>query len=104
MTTEAHTTVAGTKVHNASLDSVQSGPARLERGRSVRNTKVFNQSDRFVEGWHWLLPSRELQRSQVKAVRLLGRELVVYRSDAGQVYAADAYCPHMGAHLAEGRV
>lgn len=76
----------------------------LQRGRSVRRTQVFNQNDRFVEGWHWLLPADELKKGQVKPARLFGRELVVYRGQNGQLYAADAYCPHMGAHLAEGRV
>src|SRR5262249_6118774 len=33
-----------------------------------------------------------------------GRELVLYRSTSGRVTALDAYCPHMGAHLAEGKV
>ena len=37
-------------------------------------------------------------------MRLLGRDLVLYRGDDGRAVALDAYCPHMGAHLAEGRV
>ena len=67
-------------------------------------TRIFNQSDRFVEGWYWAIPSHQLQRGQVKPVTLLGRDLAVYRGNDGQVVAVDAYCPHMGAHLAEGRV
>ncbi len=71
---------------------------------SVRHTAIFNNSDCFVEGWYWALSSDELGLEEVKAVKLLGRELVVYRGADGQVVAMDAYCPHMGAHLAEGRV
>ncbi|NJN87730.1 MAG: aromatic ring-hydroxylating dioxygenase subunit alpha [Leptolyngbyaceae cyanobacterium SL_7_1] len=66
--------------------------------------RVFNQPDRFVEGWYWLLPSHQLKRGQVKAVQLLGRSLAVYRGQDGRAIAVDAYCPHMGAHLAEGKV
>jgi phenylpropionate dioxygenase-like ring-hydroxylating dioxygenase large terminal subunit len=70
----------------------------------VRNNRIFNQPDRFIEGWYWALASSELKRGEVKPVRLLGRELVVYRGQNGRAVALDAYCPHMGAHLAEGRV
>lgn len=84
--------------------------------------RLFNRSDRFMAGWHWALPSRQLKPGQVKAVQLLGRELALYRSDhrsdhpgdcsgsgsensvVNSVIAVDAYCPHMGAHLAEGKV
>jgi phenylpropionate dioxygenase-like ring-hydroxylating dioxygenase large terminal subunit len=50
------------------------------------------------------LRSTELAPGEVKPVRLLGRDLVVYRGQNGRAVALDAYCPHMGAHLAEGRV
>ncbi|MGK7880264.1 MAG: Rieske 2Fe-2S domain-containing protein [Crocosphaera sp.] len=67
-------------------------------------TQIFNHPDRFIEGWYWLLRSRDLPVGQVKAVSLLGRNLAVYRTIHGKVVAMDAYCPHMGAHLAEGTV
>jgi phenylpropionate dioxygenase-like ring-hydroxylating dioxygenase large terminal subunit len=65
---------------------------------------VFNQPDRFVAGWYWALRSHELKVGQVKPVVLLGRNLAIYRGENGQAIAVDAYCPHMGAHLAEGKV
>jgi phenylpropionate dioxygenase-like ring-hydroxylating dioxygenase large terminal subunit len=64
----------------------------------------FNNPDRFMQGWYWAIAAEQLKIGQVKAVNLLGRELAIYRSQQGQVIALDAYCPHMGAHLAEGRV
>lgn len=67
-------------------------------------TAIFNQPDRFIQGWYWVMPSRQLKRGQVKAITLLGRDLAVYRTAAGAVAIVDAYCPHMGAHLAEGCV
>ncbi len=72
--------------------------------QAVRNTQTFNRGDRLVEGWYWALRSSELARGQVKAVNLAGRELVVFRGQDGAVSCLDAYCPHMGAHLAEGSV
>ncbi|AIE74824.1 MULTISPECIES: aromatic ring-hydroxylating dioxygenase subunit alpha [unclassified Synechocystis] len=66
--------------------------------------KVFNHPQRFIKGWYWLLRSKELKRGQVKSVFLLGRDLAIYRTNEEKVVAMDAHCPHMGAHLAEGKV
>lgn len=65
---------------------------------------IFNDSSQFVEGWYWALPAKQLKISQVKPLKLLGRNLAIYRGNNGKVVAIDAYCPHMGAHLAEGKV
>lgn len=66
--------------------------------------KVFNNSETVVEGWYWALPSAELKIGKIKAVTLMGRELALYRGEDGKAHALDAYCSHMGAHLAEGWV
>jgi phenylpropionate dioxygenase-like ring-hydroxylating dioxygenase large terminal subunit len=71
---------------------------------NIRRNRIFNQKDRFVEGWYWALPSTELARGAVRPMRLLGRDLAIFRGEDGRAVALDAYCPHMGAHLAEGRV
>ncbi|BAY98983.1 Rieske [2Fe-2S] domain-containing protein [Tolypothrix tenuis PCC 7101] len=71
---------------------------------STSTTSIFNNPKLFVEGWYWALPSKKLKIGKVKAVKLLGRNLAIYRGASGQVIAVDAYCPHMGAHLAEGKV
>lgn len=71
---------------------------------SLVETKIFNQPTSVVESWYWAMKSSELKKGQVKAMNFLGRELAVYRGEDGIVRAVDAYCPHMGAHLAEGRV
>ena len=71
---------------------------------SRREHPVFNRTDRVVEGWYWALRSDELRRGQVRPLNLMGKELAIFRGKGGKVTAIDAYCPHMGAHLAEGRV
>lgn len=68
------------------------------------DTHVFNHPTAVVEGWYWLCRSREIRRGKARALRLLGRDLAVYRGEDGRVVALDAYCAHMGAHLAEGRI
>ena len=67
-------------------------------------TRIFNNPECFIEGWYWAIPSHELKVGEVKPVNLLGRELAIYRTSEGEAVAVDAYCPHMGANLAEGKV
>ncbi|BAY78521.1 Rieske [2Fe-2S] domain-containing protein [Nostoc linckia NIES-25] len=71
---------------------------------SSRKPKNFNNSERFIEGWYWVIPSINLRVGEVKPITILGRELVIYRGKDKRVVTFDAYCPHMGAHLAEGKV
>ena len=66
--------------------------------------KLFNNKDNMISGWYWMLPASKLKKGKVKAVKFYGRDLVVYRGKDGKARAMDAYCPHMGAHLAEGNV
>jgi len=65
---------------------------------------VFNKTDKVIEGWYWVLRSDKLKPKKATAVKLMGRDLVVYRTDQGKPVILDAYCPHMGAHLAQGKV
>jgi phenylpropionate dioxygenase-like ring-hydroxylating dioxygenase large terminal subunit len=71
---------------------------------SLTFTQTFNRPEKIIEGWYWALRSSELKRGKTAPLNFLGRELVVYRGEDGRAVALDAYCPHMGAHLAEGKV
>jgi aminopyrrolnitrin oxygenase len=76
----------------------------IDNLNSVRKPKIFNQSEIFVEGWYWVLPSQSLRVGEVKAVAIFGKDLVVYRGKDRRTVILDAYCPHMGTNLAEGKV
>jgi phenylpropionate dioxygenase-like ring-hydroxylating dioxygenase large terminal subunit len=64
----------------------------------------FNNFGAIIEGWYWLCRSKDIPHGKVRALRLLGKDLAVYRGENDRVVALNAYCAHMGAHLAEGRV
>lgn len=53
----------------------------------------------FPRGWFMVAESSEVT-SVPKAVRYFGQDLVLYRGQSGRAYMVDAYCPHMGTHLA----
>ncbi len=76
----------------------------IDNFNSVRQPKIFNQSTSFVEGWYWVLPSQLLRVGEVKAVTIFGKDLVVYRGKDKRAVILDAYCPHMGTSLAEGKI
>jgi len=56
----------------------------------------------FPNGWFVILESTDLSKTGVKEVTVLGLNLVAWRGGSGRVYIADAYCPHLGAHLGVG--
>jgi phenylpropionate dioxygenase-like ring-hydroxylating dioxygenase large terminal subunit len=71
---------------------------------SITDPAKFARRGCVVEGWYWVMRASRLKRGKVKPVTVMGRDLAMYRGRSGTVVALDAYCPHMGAHLAEGRV
>jgi nitrite reductase/ring-hydroxylating ferredoxin subunit len=53
-------------------------------------------------GWFAVAESAQLEPGTVLPVRYFDRELVVFRAESGEARVADAYCPHLGAHLGYG--
>ncbi len=71
---------------------------------STSDTRRFNRTDVFAVGWYWVVATDELPRGAVRAVEVQGRALVAWRGHDGVPHVMDARCPHMGAHLGEGKV
>jgi 3-ketosteroid 9alpha-monooxygenase subunit A len=55
----------------------------------------------FPRGWFAVANAAEAGR-KARALRYFGQDLVLYRGESGRVVLLDAYCPHMGTHLASG--
>jgi phenylpropionate dioxygenase-like ring-hydroxylating dioxygenase large terminal subunit len=52
--------------------------------------------------WYALAFSDELPPGQVITRRLVGEDVVLYRTQSGQASAINPFCPHLGAHLGFG--
>ena len=52
--------------------------------------------------WYLMAYSEELAPGAVLPLHFLDRDLVAFRSDAGEAAVLDAHCPHLGAHLGVG--
>jgi 3-ketosteroid 9alpha-monooxygenase subunit A len=53
-------------------------------------------------GWYQVDWTEALRPGDVKPLSIFDTEVVVYRTDDGRACVADAFCPHMGAHLGHG--
>lgn len=72
----------------------------MEKPQSTK----FNHPHLIQEGWYWTVNSKKVKRKKVISFKLMGRDLAIYRGKDKKIRAVDAFCPHMGAHLAEGSV
>ena len=55
----------------------------------------------FPRGWLMVAASDKLGPRPIEA-QFCGHDVVLYRGESGRAVMLDAYCPHMGAHLAVG--
>jgi cholesterol 7-dehydrogenase len=83
---------------------------RLQRHRKARprpsdEVRLASYPPPFPDGWYRLMGSDELRAGEIRYIECLGRQLVVWRSQCGKsVHALTAFCPHLGANMADGRV
>ena len=54
----------------------------------------------YPRGWFMVAEASEVADKPI-SVRFFGEDLVLYRGESGAVYMVEAYCPHMGTHLAK---
>jgi 3-ketosteroid 9alpha-monooxygenase subunit A len=51
-------------------------------------------------GWYAVADTQEVSPGDVVELRAFGEDLVLFRTESGAAHVLDAYCPHLGAHLA----
>lgn len=65
---------------------------------------VFNRSDLLTCGWIPLTPGKKIKKNAAKSFYIFNQRIVIFRKQDGNVYALDAFCPHMGTDLGNGKV
>ncbi len=53
-------------------------------------------------GWFQIAYSDEIKPGDVKPLKYFGKDLVIWRTEDGELSVLDAFCPHLGAHLGHG--
>ncbi|MGW1176048.1 aromatic ring-hydroxylating oxygenase subunit alpha [Kitasatospora sp. NPDC002543] len=56
----------------------------------------------YPSGWFCVGRVRDLPPGRVRTVRLMGEDVVLYRTRRGAVRAVGPHCPHLGAHFGAG--
>ncbi|CAD6207856.1 GSCOCG00010244001-RA-CDS [Cotesia congregata] len=84
------------------INYVQTSKYVIERGKYFKRRKIGDLPPVYPNGWFGILESSELANGQVKHVSALGENFAVFRTQKGKVSIIDAYCPHLGANMAEG--
>lgn len=76
----------------------------FDQSRRVRVTTRSGRRFPFPvpNGWFIVAESAELAPGEVKALHYFGQDLVLFRTTSGKPRLLDAYCAHLGAHLAVG--
>ena len=87
---------------SSALPETVSTPRRAPR---VRNPVPGEGDDGlFTQSWFAICTSEELARSTVLGRDFLGGRVVAYRGEDGIARVRSAYCMHLGADLAAGKV
>ncbi|MCY4043770.1 MAG: Rieske 2Fe-2S domain-containing protein [Cellvibrionales bacterium] len=55
-----------------------------------------------MQSWYHVTTSRQLKKGQITTATICNKEVVVYRTESGNVRAIDPHCPHLGAHFGHG--
>ena len=74
------------------------------RTQPLTEHRAFNNHDVVTEGWYPVCPARALKVDAARWFRIGALRVALYRGADGRVRALDAFCPHMGADLANGTV
>jgi 3-ketosteroid 9alpha-monooxygenase subunit A len=56
----------------------------------------------YASGWYQVGWSGEFAPGAVVPMRYFEQDLVCFRTESGQLWISDAFCPHFGAHLGHG--
>ena len=56
----------------------------------------------YLKNWNPLMLAKDLPEGKIVGVDFLGTRVIVYRGPDGKPVVQSAYCPHVGADLAEG--
>ena len=75
-----------------------------ERGRRSLLERAGRNDPMKVTGWFQVAWSDEIRPGRVHSIRAFGEELVAFRAESGALSVLDAHCPHLGAHLGDGKV
>jgi phenylpropionate dioxygenase-like ring-hydroxylating dioxygenase large terminal subunit len=70
----------------------------------VHEFAIFNNPKVLTESWYPVIASKKVKRKMTHSFVIGNQRVVIYRTESGKLNAMDAFCPHMGADLGNGKV
>ena len=67
--------------------------AKTAQVAEKRTYRIFNQAERFAQGWYWAVRSHTLKPNKPHFITLLGRNIVLSRKTSGEPVAQDVALP-----------
>jgi cholesterol 7-dehydrogenase len=77
---------------------------RITHDLEHEKVRAENYPPSYPDGWFSLCSADRVKMGQVIEVDAFGQRYAVYRGQDGQIGVMDAYCPHLNANLAYGKV
>lgn len=74
----------------------------IKSTNEIKKKNIGRPPPPYANGWYNISDAASLKPGHVRNVDIAGQNMVVYRGKDGVVYALEAYCLHMGAHLGVG--
>jgi nitrite reductase/ring-hydroxylating ferredoxin subunit len=87
-------------IYKKSLANCKAAPTNMNK----RLQNSGNVPPPFPTGWFFISHSDELKKGQVKSVSFFDREYALFRGEDGTARILSAFCPHLGANLANGGI
>lgn len=74
--------------------------------KTTKSYKIESETppERFARGWHCLGLASDYKDGQIHGINIFGSRIIIFQKADGSLSAMDAWCPHMGADLALGKV
>ena len=84
----------------------KTGIARTENlhTQPLAEHRVFNNPNVLSRGWYPVCSVKDIRNREARSFRIAKQRIVIYRTESGVLKAMDAFCPHMGTDLSNGRV
>ena len=93
------------RLHTARVSRLRTPNFHRPTRRRFRARRRENFPPPYPNGWFHVCNATDVANGRVHAISALGLELVAFReAHSGRVGILDAFCPHLGAHLAEGGI
>jgi cholesterol 7-dehydrogenase len=77
---------------------------RIAYDPEYEKIRAKNYPPSFPDGWFSLCDADQVKKGKAIEVDAFGQKFAVYRGEDGKIGVMDAYCPHLNANLAYGKV